>query len=139
MDNLTREQRTKNMRNIRSANTKPERLIAKELRKRKIYFAAHVKTIFGKPDFVFRRKKVVVFVDSDFWHGHPKRCIQPKSNVDYWVQKIDRNRMRDIIVNKKLADTGWHVIRIWEYDIKHNISREINKILKAIGRQETHL
>ena len=66
MDNLTPEQRRKNMQNIRSEGTLPELLIAKELRKLKIYFAKNVKTITGKPDFVFRRKKVIVFVDSDF-------------------------------------------------------------------------
>ena len=75
MDNLTPEQRKRNMRNIRFKGTVPERRLAHELRKRKIYFSQHSAKIVGKPDFIFRRKKgrkkVLVFVDSDFWHGHP--------------------------------------------------------------------
>ncbi|MBF0541396.1 MAG: very short patch repair endonuclease [Nitrospirae bacterium] len=132
MDNLTPEQRRKNMQNIRSVNTKPELLIAKELRKRKIYFARNVNTILGKPDFVFRRKKVAVFIDSDFWHGHSLRCIMPKSNLSYWEGKIERNRQRDKAVNKQLKSMGWQVIRIWEFDLKINLEKSLNIIISAI-------
>jgi len=132
MDNLTKEQRKKNMQNIRSVNTAPERLVMRELSRRKIYFAKYVNSIIGKPDIVFRRKKVVLFVDSDFWHGHPKRLIMPKSNKKYWETKIERNRKRDKEVNTQLKKDGWKVIRIWEYDIKHNIDKCVERILKAI-------
>jgi len=132
MDNLTKNQRRKNMQNIRSANTKVELLLAKELKKRKVYFARNVKTITGKPDFVFRRKKIAVFVDSDFWHGHPARCIMPKSNCDYWNDKIKRNKARDRKVNKELNSKGWKVVRIWEHNLKHHFKRSINKILKEV-------
>lgn len=104
MDNLTKKQRRKNMQNIRSADTKAELFVARELRKRGIYFAKNVKSIFGKPDFVFRRKKIVVFIDSDFWHGHPRRCIMPKSNRAYWNNKIKRNKERDKKVNRALKN-----------------------------------
>ncbi len=132
MDNLTIEQRHRNMQNIKSKNTKPEKIVTAELKKRKIYFAQHVKSITGTPDFVFRRKKVVVFIDSDFWHGHPKRCIMPKSNCDYWNNKILNNKLRDKKVNKELKLQGWKVVRLWEYDIKKNLDRSINKILSAL-------
>lgn len=132
MDNLTKEQRRKNMSNIRSKNTKPELTIEKELKKRKIYFSRNSKNIFGKPDFIFRRKKIVLFVDSDFWHCHPKRFIKPKSNLDYWEKKIERNILRDKLVNKTLKQEGWKVIRIWEYDIKKNLEKTIEKLLKAL-------
>lgn len=132
MDNLTKEQRRKNMQNIRSMNTAPERLIMRELSRRKIYFGKYVNSITGKPDIVFRRKKVIVFVDSDFWHVHPKRFIMPKSNKKYWKAKIERNKKRDKEVNKQLRKDGWKVIRIWEYDIRHNINRSIKKILEAV-------
>lgn len=134
MDNLTAEQRRKNMQNIRSTGTKPERMIMEALKKHGIYFAAYVSKITGKPDIVFRRKKVAVFIDSDFWHGHPERCIMPKTNPDYWSQKIAGNRKRDEQVNKELSDNGWTVIRLWEYDIKHNFEQSLNVILKAIGK-----
>ena len=136
MDNLTPEQRKKNMRNIRSKGTKPEKLIIRELRRRKIYFASHSHKIIGKPDFIFRRKRVVIFVDSDFWHGHPDRCVMPKSNTDYWIKKIERNRERDIQVNAELISQGWSVIRVWEHDIKKYFNLVIQKILVAIGIKE---
>lgn len=134
MDNLTAEQRRKNMKNIRSTGTKPERMIMEALKKRRIYFAAYVSKIIGKPDIVFRRKKVAVFIDSDFWHGNPERCIMPKTNPEYWSQKIAGNRNRDERVNKELSDNGWIVIRLWEYDIKHNFDQSLEIILRAIGK-----
>jgi len=137
MDNLTKEQRKKNMQNIRSINTKPERLIMRELSRRKIYFAKYVSSIIGKPDIVFRRKKVILFVDSDFWHGHPKRLIMPKSNKKYWETKIERNKKRDKEVNTQLKKDGWKVIRLWEYDIKYNIGKCVKKIQKALEQLPT--
>ncbi|MBU3912404.1 MAG: very short patch repair endonuclease [Candidatus Omnitrophica bacterium] len=133
MDNLTKEYRRKNMRNIRSKDTMPEKIIMRELQKRGIYFAKNVSSIAGKPDIVFRRKKVAVFIDSDFWHRHPKRFIMPKTNVKYWRNKIKSNQLRDKKVNKYLMKDGWEVMRIWEYDIKRNTNRCVNKIVEEIG------
>jgi DNA mismatch endonuclease (patch repair protein) len=134
MDNLTKEQRRKNMQHIRSKDTEPERKIMQELKRRKIYFADHVREITGKPDIVFRRKKVVVFVDSDFWHGHPKRFIMPVTNVEYWSDKIARNKKRDKQVTKELRSDGWMVIRLWEYDVQHHFEKSIKTILRAINK-----
>lgn len=134
MDNLTRAQRRKNMQNIRSTGTAPETLIMRALRRKNIYFAKNVKSIIGKPDIVFRRKKVVVFIDSDFWHVHSRRFIMPQSNKRYWKEKIRRNKKRDSEVNKKLRKSGWKVIRIWEYDVKRNADKCIKKILKAVNQ-----
>jgi len=135
MDNLSKEHRRKNMQNIRSTGTAPERAVMEELKKKKIYFAAYVLKIVGKPDIVFRRKKVAIFIDSDFWHGHPKRCIMPKTNPSYWKKKIEGNRKRDKLVNAKLKNNGWIVVRLWEYDIKHNFEKSFRKILDTIGKQ----
>lgn len=134
MDNLTKAQRRKNMQHIRSEGTTPERKIVEELKRRKIYFAEHAKEIIGKPDIVFRRKKVAVFIDSDFWHGHPKRFIMPVTNYEYWSNKIARNKERDMQVTRELRSKGWKVIRLWEYDIKHNFEKIFRIILKAIGK-----
>lgn len=131
-DVLTKQQRSFCMSRIRSQNTKPELTIEKELRKRKIYFARNVKKIFGKPDFVFRRKKIVIFVDSDFWHGHPTRFVLPKSNSEFWEKKIDRNILRDKLVNKTLKKDGWKVLRFWEIDIKKDLEKILNRILKTL-------
>jgi len=133
MDNLTKEQRKKNMRNIRSTGTVPEKMIMRELRKRKIYFAKNVSKIIGKPDIVFRRKKVIVFINSDFWHGHPERFVMPKTNVDYWHKKISRNKERDIQVTQELQEHGWTVIRLWEYDIKKDIDDCMQSIISALS------
>ncbi|RJP53692.1 MAG: very short patch repair endonuclease [Anaerolineaceae bacterium] len=134
MDNLTKEQRRKNMQHIRSTGTLPERMIMAELRRLNIYFASNVSAIEGKPDIVFRRKKVLVFIDSDFWHGHPTRCKMPKSNVTYWKKKIARNSNRDRQVTLSLRQKGWKVIRLWEYDITHGFAKSIKRILNAIGK-----
>jgi DNA mismatch endonuclease (patch repair protein) len=132
MDNLTKVQRRKNMQHIRSMNTNPEMLIMRALKQHKIYFAKYVSSLTGKPDIVFRKKKTVVFIDSDFWHIHPERFIMPKSNIKYWKGKIARNKKRDKEVNRLLKREGWKVIRIWEYDIKKNINKCINRILRHI-------
>jgi len=121
------------MQNIRSRGTKPERLVFSALRKRGIYFAPYVTNLKGKPDIVFRRKRVVIFIDSDFWHAHKKHFVMPKSNTRYWKSKIRSNKKRDEIVNRELRSQGWKVIRIWESDIKKNLDKSISKILKAIN------
>lgn len=134
MDNLTKDQRRKNMQNIRSTGTKPERKIMEALKKRKIYFAPHVSKIIGKPDIVFRRKKIVIFIDSDFWHGHPERCVMPKTNSEYWAGKIEGNKLRDAEVNDVLRSKGWQVLRLWEYEINHNFDETFQTILKVIEK-----
>jgi DNA mismatch endonuclease (patch repair protein) len=102
MDDLSKEARRKNMQNIRSKNTVPELLVINELKRRKIYFAKHIDKIFGKPDIVFRRKKIIVFIDSDFWHCNPKKIIMPATNKMYWKKKIQGNTERDKLVTKTL-------------------------------------
>ena len=132
MDNLTPEQRRKNMQLIRSRDTIPEKIIAKELRKHKIRFRRYSKKLPGKPDFVLIDYNTIIFVDSDFWHGNPKRFIKPKSNIEYWENKIKNNKERDKKVNRELRKLGWKVIRIWEYDIKQNIEKKIIPVLEKI-------
>jgi len=129
MDTLTKEKRSELMSKVRSKNSKAELIVFRELRKRKIYFAKHVQKIKGTPDIVFRRKKVVVFIDSDFWHGHPERGTMSKTNVEYWSNKIKENKERDIKVDEELNRQGWKVVRLWEYDIKRNLEESIEEIL----------
>lgn len=124
------------MQNIRSAGTKPERTLMRMFRRWKLYHAAHVTSLPGKPDIVFRRKRVAVFIDSDFWHGHPTRFIMPASNRRYWQAKIEGNKARDKIVNRKLRKDGWKVLRFWEYDIKHRLDKVSIKIVDALESRE---
>lgn len=136
MDNLTREQRRKNMQNIRSTGTLPERTVMTALRRKRIYFAVYVASLPGKPDIVFRRKRIAVFIDSDFWHGHPRRFRMPASNRDYWEPKIRRNKARDRAVNRELRQMGWRVIRLWEYDIRHNWSRVLRRLMTVLDKSK---
>ena len=132
MDNLTKAQRRKNMQNIRSAGTSPEKAVMRELRRLNIYFARNVRSITGKPDIVFRRKKTAVFIDSDFWHGHPSRYIKPKSNVLYWQDKVKRNKQRDKEVTRVLRKEGWKVLRFWERDINRNLTKCVIRITRYL-------
>lgn len=82
--------------------------------------------VFGKPDFVFHREKVAVFVDGCFWHGHNCRNTSPKQNEEFWRRKISKNMERDEAVTKHLEKLGWTVLRIWECELK---KKNINKLL----------
>ena len=132
MDNLTKAQRRKNMQNIHSTGTKPERIIMRALRQSGMYFASHVSSLLGKPDIVFRRKQIAIFIDSDFWHGHPKRFIMPATNRKYWKGKIAGNKARDKLAERELRLNGWKVLRFWEYDITHKLDKVIRKIILTL-------
>ncbi|HOC92940.1 MAG TPA: very short patch repair endonuclease [bacterium] len=136
MDNLTPEQRKKNMSNIRSFGTAPEIKMIRELNRRKIYFSKNVASILGKPDIVFKRKKIAVFIDSDFWHGHKSRGTIPKTNYGYWKEKIENNRKRDRRVTNSLKKDGWIVLRFWEYDINNNFEKCVEKLIKEIDKKQ---
>ena len=84
--------------------------------------------LVGKPDFVFPKKRIAVFADGCFWHGHDCRNTSPKTNADYWRKKIARNKERDKKVSRLLRQKGWRVFRIFECDIKKS------KIPKAFFR-----
>lgn len=84
----------------------------------------------GRPDFVFPRLQLAVFVDGCFWHGCPRHHRTPRSNNRYWSEKISRNMARDKATNKILKSLGWKVVRVWEHDIKN--CRGVGKVLKTI-------
>ena len=90
--------------------------------------------IFGKPDFIFPKFKIAVFVDGCFWHGCPRCYNEPKSNRAFWRQKIATNRKRDSAVNSALRKSGWQVLRVWQHELKRkNESRLLCRL--AISRQ----
>ena len=88
--------------------------------------------LFGKPDFTFPKKRVVVFVDGCFWHGHNCRNLKPKQNKEYWEKKIKRNKERDKLVTETLTQKGWKVYRIWECQLKKKNKENLMKILEEI-------
>jgi DNA mismatch endonuclease (patch repair protein) len=114
-DVFTGDQRSHIMSRIRSrGNQTTELRFIGLLKKNKIIGWRRGSSLPGKPDFVFRRQRLAVFIDGDFWHGNPRRFRLPKSNLDYWGPKIEGNRRRDAANTRRLKELGWRVLRIWE-------------------------
>jgi DNA mismatch endonuclease, patch repair protein len=74
--------------------------------------------LFGRPDFVFPKNRIAVFVDGEFWHGHPTRGQIPETNRELWWNKIERNKERDRLVSETLQEKRWKVVRIWQHELK---------------------
>jgi len=89
--------------------------------------------MFGNPDFVFAQAKIAVFVDGCFWHGCPNHCRMPKTNREYWENKIEKNKRRDRKVTRVLRSEDWNVIRIWEHELDEvGVKRKLRILRKAI-------
>lgn len=126
--------RSENMSRIRSKNTSIELLLGKAMWAIGLRYRKNDKTVFGKPDFVFKRKKVAVFCDSEFWHGKyllDQKYI-PKENADYWIPKLERNIERDRQVNAELVSKGWIVIRFWEKDIRKHPEECVRTVFETV-------
>ncbi|MCX6761115.1 MAG: very short patch repair endonuclease [Candidatus Nealsonbacteria bacterium] len=131
-DTLTKNKRSETMRAIKSKDSLMERKIRKELSKLGLRFRKNVSHLKGKPDLVFTKDKVAVFLDSCFWHGCKKHCRVPSSNKIYWKKKIERNRQRDAEITRSLKKDGWRVIRFWEHNLKANQEKCLAQIKRAI-------
>lgn len=133
-DNLTPEQRRKNMRAIKSRDTTIELILRKALWKRGIRYRKNYKKLIGKPDIVITKHKIAVFCDSDYWHGYDweNRNQKIKSNRDYWIPKIERNMQRDKEVTEALENDGWTVLRFWEWQIRRHTDECVEFVLKTI-------
>lgn len=129
----TKEQIARNMRSNKSKDTKPELILRKELWHRGLRYRKNVKTLEGKPDIVFLRAQIAVFVDGRMWHGydweHQKTDF--KSHQDFWIPKIERNMERDYFVTQELIEQGWLVLRFWDFEIKKDVKACANKIEQA--------
>lgn len=112
-------QRSRCMSRIRSENTKPEIALRRLLFASGLRFRTKLK-LPGKPDIVFTRAKLAVFIDGCFWHGCAEHGTRPKSNSAYWNAKLDRNRERDLAVTTKLVAEGWQVLRYWEHQVNED-------------------
>ncbi len=91
--------------------------------------------IFGKPDFVFRKARLAVFVDGCFWHACPKHSNVPASNRAFWSKKLAGNRLRDRLVNRMLRQKGWRVVRVWEHDLVKRGKVCVRRIKEALEKQ----
>lgn len=132
-DIFSPEKRSEIMRNIKPwANRSTELRLACAFRKARIVGWRRHTRLLGRPDFTFHAERVVVFVDGDFWHGHPRNFKVPGTNASFWVQKIRYNRAKDRRVTRTLREAGWTVIRIWESSLKKRPDACLSRVLRAL-------
>jgi DNA mismatch endonuclease (patch repair protein) len=130
-DIFSKEKRSWVMSRIRSKDTKIEKLMEQKLNEHEIRFKKHYK-IFGTPDFVIEDKKIAIFLDGEFWHGHKKGKVKLRKLPEYWQKKIAYNKKRMQTVNQKLKKEGWIVLRFWERDVKKNLDSCIKTLLQKL-------
>lgn len=122
MDTMSPQERSKRMGLVRNANTKPEMVIRHLVHGMGYRYRLHVSGLPGKPDMVFPSRCKIIFVHGCFWHRHPSsRCKlarMPKSKLDFWRPKLEKNRRRDVTAIRSLRRAGWRVLTIWECQIK---------------------
>jgi len=135
-DKLTPERRSKNMRAIRSKGMEPELLVRQAAHRLGYRYRLHGKGLPGKPDLVFSSRKMAVFVHGCFWHQHSdaacKVARKPKSNLEYWLPKLDRNVTRDAANTRLLEEAGWKVLTIWECETRDRMALE-GRLTKFLG------
>jgi DNA mismatch endonuclease, patch repair protein len=137
VDKLSKNKRSWVMAQVKSSSNKTtEMKLINAFRQDKINGWRRNYKLLGKPDFVFPERKLTIFVDGCFWHGHPTKCRIPHTNRKYWVNKIKRNQMRDKLVNKELRKLGWTVLRIWEHKVDECIT--LTRIKMRLRQYEKH-
>lgn len=125
-DTFSKTQRAEIMRAVKSKGNK-----STEVKLIGIFKSLHMTgwrrnyKLIGHPDFVFPGKRVALFADGCFWHGHGCRNVTPSDNAEYWKRKIERNKKRDRAVNNELVQKGWKVVRLWECEIKKGDVRKL--------------
>ena len=126
---------SKRMSRNRRRDTRPERALRQALHTRGLRFRVdhpvRAADVTVRPDVVFTRWRVAVFIDGCFWHGCPQHGNAPRRNVDYWGPKLERNAARDRRVDTALSAAGWHVIRAWEHESTHATARRVLAALDA--------
>ena len=131
-DVLTKEQRIKNMRNIRNKDTRIEIVLRKALWKKGYRYRKNYSGLPGKPDIVLTKEKIAIFCDGEFFHGKDwetlRKKLETSNNGEFWIKKIENNIARDRETDKKLCSMGWRVLRFWGKDIL----RDPDKCIKSI-------
>jgi DNA mismatch endonuclease, patch repair protein len=135
-DRITKEKRSALMSRIHSKNTGLEkrfrRLLKINIKKK---FETNVREIHGNPDFVFKKEKLCVFIDGDFWHGWQYPRWKHKLKNNFWRNKIEKNRKRDLRVTRYLRNNGWKVLRFWAHHLDNNPQKVSMNIKRAISQQ----
>jgi DNA mismatch endonuclease (patch repair protein) len=135
-DVFDKKTRTRIMQAVRTAETEPEQRLAEALKEIGLTFRRNDPRIFGTPDFVFRRARLAVFVDGDFWHGRRwfQAGVAPATNAEFWIDKFERNRQRDCLVNLELRRRGWSVLRLWGSEVRSDPAANARRVRARIRR-----
>jgi DNA mismatch endonuclease (patch repair protein) len=130
----TTQKRSYNMSKIKGKDTKPEKQLKRAIWHAGLRYRSNKRNLPGKPDIAFIKYKLVIFVDGSFWHGHDwenrKKTI--KSNRDFWIPKIERNRQRDGEVNYFYRSKGWTVLRFWDFEVKKELGICVKRVVELI-------
>ena len=133
-DRLTSRERSHNMSLIRAkGNSSTELKLITALRKHAVKGWRRHPPIMGRPDFIFRRQRILIFVDGCFWHSCPNHGHLPHGNAVYWRAKLERNRLRDQRIRCALRLRGWRVVRLWEHDLKKRPDRAARKVARLLA------
>lgn len=128
----------KRMSSIHSTENRLETKFMKALWHKGIRYRKNIKVLSCRPDIVITKYKIAIFCDGDFWHGHYQDGSQTKVNTKFWIDKIARNKERDLENDITLRDAGWTVLRFWESDIKANLDSCITEVLVSIISKNQH-
>lgn len=135
MDTLTQTERSRRMGLVRSADTKPEIFVRRMLSRLGFRYRLHARNLPGCPDIVFRGRKKIIFIQGCFWHRHSSTTCNlarmPKSRKAFWSAKLEANRQRDQVNQRKLRRSGWHVLQVWECELK-NIDKLERRIVRFL-------
>lgn len=132
MDTVSRQKRSETMSAIRNKDTKIEVAFRKDLWQKGVRYRKNSAKYFGKPDVLLKKHKIVIFLDSCFWHGCKKHGSIPVTRKKFWTEKIERNKERDKEVTKYYKKEGWNSIRVWEHNLNRNSMKEIEKVVKYL-------
>ncbi|MCS6894397.1 MAG: very short patch repair endonuclease [Deltaproteobacteria bacterium] len=120
------------MSKIKSKDSRLEKAFRKALWNAGLRYRKNPRRLFGKPDIALQKHKVVIFLDSCFWHGCGRHCRIPSTKKNYWEKKINRNKFRDQEVTRHYRKMGWQIFRIWEHDLVRRQNKLINLILNYV-------
>lgn len=137
---VTSEERSRLMAKIKAKDTKPEWLLRRALWTLGLRYRIHNKKLPGTPDITIKKYKLAIFVDGSFWHGHNWHERKPKlkNNKEYWIDKIERNRQRDVANTALLQSKGYKVFRFWDFEVEKNIGICIRAVLEYIDFRKHH-
>jgi DNA mismatch endonuclease (patch repair protein) len=133
-DFVTNKKRSDIMSKIKSSDTNFEKSFRKLLWEKGYRYRKNVNNMRGKPDIYFPGKRIIIFLDSCFWHGCKEHCRMPKTNKSYWETKIEKNKKRDEETTKYYKDNNFKILRVWEHEIKSDPKNTIKKVVSFIER-----